>query len=612
MNIKRILTLALCVVYMFSAAVFAAAEATPEANALTISVENSVTGEIKVSGVAPSGEAGQIVTLLVTNKDVADADNNDIEDIEASIATRLQYQNTVVTTTAGRFEKTFTLNINESFADVDGSFSFDFYAGGEAYAGSEVATGYLWYAPIDVKIAAAKAVVEEADMAASGALINDNKDVFAVDSELFTALDKTKIATLLEEKTQDVDFLELTDANLAANIAEYSEFESALRLSISLEGFNQNKKELVIDGTLILNDEFVGLTDYIETNGTLAEIYAGDIKDAALENVTNALFGNNVTDASELQVIFAKEIIVQALKNNKASGSGIVEEILTEENLAAAGLDVVTEGDDTLKTEYFENSDLDAVNNDIYQNRKNIKAENLESEIIKSSKKDYSPENATDNGATEPEYSANNGNISVGIGGSSKPVDPAPVDPAPVVPQPSKKSFNDLTGYDWAKVSIEALAEKGIINGVADDKFDPAGTLTREAAAKIICLAAGIEPSAEDVAFADVDANAWYTPYIAALSKAGIINGVSAEEFGIGNNVTREDFAVMICRALNYTAANDSSFTDEAEISAYAADAVNALYERGIVSGYEDGSFKPKANISRAEGAKIIFGILSK
>ena len=68
----------------------------------------------------------------------------------------------------------------------------------------------------------------------------------------------------------------------------------------------------------------------------------------------------------------------------------------------------------------------------------------------------------------------------------------------------------------------------------------------------------------------------------------------------------------MICRALNYTATNSSSFTDAADISAYAADAVNALFERGIVGGYEDGSFKPKANISRAEGAKIIFGILSK
>ena len=64
-------------------------------------------------------------------------------------------------------------------------------------------------------------------------------------------------------------------------------------------------------------------------------------------------------------------------------------------------------------------------------------------------------------------------------GGSSKPAQP---DPAPVDPQPTKKSFNDLTGYDWAKVAIETLAEKGIINGVGDNKFAPKTTATREQA----------------------------------------------------------------------------------------------------------------------------------
>ena len=610
MNIKRILTLALCVIYMFSAAVFAAAEEiAPEANTLTITVVDGVAGRVKISGIAPSGEAGQIVTLLVTNVDVANDENNDIEDIEASIATRLQYQNTIVTGAEGRFEQEFMLNINETFADVDGSVSFDFYAGGEAYAGSEVATGYLWYAPIDVKLAAAKAVVEEADMAASGATIADNKAVFAVESELFEALDKTKLATLLDAKTQDVAFLELTDANLEANIAEYEKFDTTLRLSIALEAYNQSKKDIVITEIGFANDDIIGLADYIAANGNLDELYTSDIKAAAIENVTNALFGQNVAEAADLHKIFAKEIIVQALKNNKKSGSGIIEEILTEENLAAAGYDVVSEGNNTLKSEYFENSDLEDVNNDIYQNRKNIKAENLEAKILESAKKNYEPEDAGNSGITGPTDSSDRGSVSVGIGGSSKPVQP---DPAPVDPQPTKKSFNDLTGYDWAKVAIETLAEKGIINGVADDKFAPEGTLTREAAAKIICLAAGIEPAAEGVAFADVDANAWYAPYIAALNKAGIINGVSDTAFGIGNNVTREDFAVMICRALNYTATNSSSFTDAADISAYAADAVNALFEKGIVGGYEDGSFKPKANISRAEGAKIIFGILSK
>ncbi len=606
---KRILTLALCVIFMFSAVAFAAAEEiAPEANTLTITVVDGVAGKVKISGISPSGEAGQIVTLLVTNIDPADAENNDIEDVEANISSRLQYQNAIVTGADGRFEKEFMLNINEALAAVDGSVSFNFYAGGEAYAGSSVATGYLWYAPIDVKLAAAKAVVEEVDFAVAGSIINENKAVFAIESELFEALDKTLLATLLDSKTQDVAFLDLTNENIEANIVEYEKLDAALRLCIALEGFNQNKNDIVLDGSLILNDDLVGITAYIDENGTLADIYAEDIKEDSLANVTGALFGKNVAEAEELQKIFAKEIIIQALKNNKSNGSGIIKDIITEENLAAAGYDVVTEGEDTLKSEYFDLSDKEEVDNDIYQKRKSLNTENLEEEIIKSAKKDYEPEDAgTGSTVTGPATDGNQGSVSVGGGGSSKPKDPKPEEP-----KPEAVTFSDIEGYDWAKEAINALAEKNIINGVADQKFDPAGTLTREQAAKIICLAAGIEPSNENVAFADVAEDAWYAPYIAALSKAGIINGVSDAAFGIGNNVTREDFAVMICRALNYTATSENSFTDKGEISSYAQEAVSALFEKGIVGGYEDGSFKPKANISRAEGAKIIFGILSK
>lgn len=607
MTKKKLFTLALCLVYMFSAAICVTAEglepsvgapSTPSAGVpstpaieyeyeLDVTVVDGVAGELKVTGTTPAGEAGKDVTLIVVNND------GDLEDVVFDMETYLQYQNTVVTGEGGRFEKTFALYI----PGVDEAVTFNFFAGGEAYDG-DIAFGTLWFAPMNVKLAAAKAIVEEADASVAGATIETNKAVFSVESELFEALDKTKLAALLKSKVAADSFEGYVDGNEADYLTAYSAFETALNLSIALEGFNQSKKDLVLTDAGFANDDILGIADYADANGTLAEIYAGDIKTAALTNVTNALFGKGVTTAEELQKLFAKEIIVQALKNNKKNGSGIVADIITEDNLAAAGFDVETEGDDTLKSEYFENSDLDAVNNDIYQNRKSITTENLEEEIIKYAKKDYEPQDPTeDGGVTGPTDSDDQGGFSAGPAPSAKPAAP---------------KFNDIAGYAWAENAINTLAEKNIINGVAEGRFDPAGTLTREQAAKIICLAAGINPVNEGVAFADVNGSAWYAPYIAALNKAGIINGVSDTQFGIGNNVTREDFAVMICRALNYTASKDSSFTDKGEISTYAADAVNALYERGIVGGYEDGSFKPKAKISRAEGAKIIYGILSK
>lgn len=608
---KRLLTLAICLILALSVAATAAAEvAGPPAsgsmggehgtpgvvapsvgNTITVEVVDGVTGTVKISGTAPSGEAGDVVTLLVTNLE-ADDENNDIEDVVSSLATRVQYQDTVITGAEGRFEKTFMINIDTAIPDItDGSVEFNFYAGGEGYEGSQVATGYLWYAPIDAKIAAAKAVVEEADAATAGALIVANKAVFAVDGVIFAELDKTKLATLLAESTTDVDFLEATEANLEANIVEYEKFDAALRLSIAIEGFNQNKKEQIISGSTIANDSLLGLTSYVETQGTLNTIYTTKINNTGKAKVIDGLFGKDAHTAADLQKVFAKEILVQGLKNNKQNGSGIVGTVLTEDNLAAAGYDIVTTGDGTLKSEYINLTSKANVNNDIYQKRSTLTAENLEAEIIASATKSYVVEEPE----TDPTPSVDRGNVSVG-GGIAAP----------------KAKFSDLNGYDWAKTAIEALAEKNIINGVAADKFSPAGTLTREQAAKIICLAAGIEPASEASAFADVSSGAWYSPYIVALNKKGIINGVSETSFGVGKNVTREDFAVMICRALEFSATKEGNFTDKATISAYAADAVNALYERGIVGGYEDGSFKPKANITRAEGAKIIYGILSK
>ena len=118
------------------------------------------------------------------------------------------------------------------------------------------------------------------------------------------------------------------------------------------------------------------------------------------------------------------------------------------------------------------------------------------------------------------------------------------------------------------------------------------------------------ESTVSEKSFADVTLNAWYAPYIASLCERSVINGIEENKFGVGMNVTREDFAVMIYRALNLTEVGDNNFTDKESISPYAVSAVNALYEKRIVAGFEDGSFKPKANITRAEGAKIIYNVL--
>ena len=115
--------------------------------------------------------------------------------------------------------------------------------------------------------------------------------------------------------------------------------------------------------------------------------------------------------------------------------------------------------------------------------------------------------------------------------------------------------------------------------------------------------------------FADVPAGSWYYSYVATAQEDGIIKGVSDTDFGTDAMITREDLSVLIYRFLvNKGIALDTSankaFTDAANISDYATDAVNALANAGVINGYEDGSFNAKGNATRAEIAQIIANVL--
>ena len=171
-----------------------------------------------------------------------------------------------------------------------------------------------------------------------------------------------------------------------------------------------------------------------------------------------------------------------------------------------------------------------------------------------------------------------------------------------------KDEFTDLEGVEWAKSAISALYEKGIVAGDGEGKFDPSRNIKREEFVKMIVLAFGIEPKTGTNEFSDCIPGAWYEEYINAGVDAGLIKGVSAEEFGVGRNITREDMAVIVARAMKLDiSAESETFTDDDEISDYAKDAVYAVKEKGVISGLGDGRFAPKMFATRAQAAKIIY-----
>ncbi|MBQ7900874.1 MAG: S-layer homology domain-containing protein, partial [Clostridia bacterium] len=176
--------------------------------------------------------------------------------------------------------------------------------------------------------------------------------------------------------------------------------------------------------------------------------------------------------------------------------------------------------------------------------------------------------------------------------------------------------FKDLQGYDWAKNSIEKLYRDGIVSGTGAGIFEPGRMVNREEFVKLLCEAFGYGKGGNATSFDDVAENAWYVPYVSRAVELGMVKGVSENAFGSGTQISREDMAVIIYRALlaenKELYAKSTGFTDGAEIADYAKEAVEMLAGAGIVNGVGDGRFAPKASASRAEAAVIILRCIEK
>ena len=217
--------------------------------------------------------------------------------------------------------------------------------------------------------------------------------------------------------------------------------------------------------------------------------------------------------------------------------------------------------------------------------------------------------------ASQKSYSG--GGSSGGGGSSPNPVTPSVAAQTPVhtaaVTDPIMSGFTDMEGYDWAVEAVTALKDKSIVEGISEEKFNPGGIITREDFVKIFVSAVGYDLSNGKSFFNDIVEGAYYEKYVNTAYDKGIINGISDLEFGIGMPITRQDIAVILYRAAfgnKIETGKTYNFTDHDRISTYAKEAVSDLAAEGIISGMDDGSFRPMEYASRAQAAQMIYKLL--
>lgn len=173
-------------------------------------------------------------------------------------------------------------------------------------------------------------------------------------------------------------------------------------------------------------------------------------------------------------------------------------------------------------------------------------------------------------------------------------------------------AFSDFpTG--WSAPAMSAAISNGLLTGFGDDTIRPGANLTRAEVATIITRAFGAQTTADVSAFADVPANAWFTPYIARAVKMGALNGMSATTMGPDLPITREQVFTAVGRILvlsNDNAAVLSKFNDADSISSWAVPYMSALVERGYVNGDNLGNVNPQAYITREEFAQFMYNTI--
>lgn len=513
---------------------------------------------VVITGKTDSEKAGKIVSILITNPGYTkDNTGSDYSGIQTSYST--------VTSEGGSFE--FDVAINSDSITTDGEMVI--YISGDDFN-----------VPVEKKIYfAPKFMRENAISDLNDSITADKlkyyKNILSYNSDVFGAVDKQGLANLLIENN-----ITFTFDNVISLIYENS----------VITAFNQGLEAVCIAGSELKQNDIIKLEETdTQLNCTAYNAFNTLLNENGKQQIIKGLLNKNYKTFNDLKKQFVKNTMAFGVKSGEKSGYEHILQLLTAENAAVAGINI----NDYLALNDQQKAAAAVIllNGNGYADEKALESA-VSAAAIEAKKS--TPTGGTGSGGGPSNNNSNAINIPISLGSNTS--------------TEQSVVFSDLAGYDWAKNAIEKLYKKGILAGVGNEQFAPGELITREQMAKIICTAFKMSGTdAEYTAFNDMDSAKWYAPYVKAVSQNGIMNGIGDNHFGIGQPVTRQDFAVIISRLLNTSQIDDNlSFTDFDEISDYAKQSVLQLASKNIITGFSDGSFKGKQPCTRAQAAVII------
>ena len=176
--------------------------------------------------------------------------------------------------------------------------------------------------------------------------------------------------------------------------------------------------------------------------------------------------------------------------------------------------------------------------------------------------------------------------------------------------------YRDIDRGPWYHEPVDWVTAQGLMNGMAADRFEPQGGVTRAMLVTVLYRAAGSPEAPERSPFADVAANRYYSDAVAWAAEAGVVNGMAPDRFAPDAPITREQLVTILFRYAGDDGSRTdlSAFPDADAVSPYAREAMAWAVERGIVNGVggsDSATLSPRAGASRAQVAAILMRYLT-
>lgn len=409
-----------------------------------------------------------------------------------------------------------------------------------------------------------------------------------------------------------------------------------LKLSIDLERYGKVSDKSLFD-TYMLGKNFAKIEDGLDAY--YLALALSEVSEADEGTVLSKIEANKTVLGADVEGIY-KEVEKKAPVAKMVKGAYDTKEKLVESFNKAVATQYINESDpDEIEKRY---GDVDEILFTAEQ-RQAVEDAGDNKDIILSgllNKGFESPDKVSEklDALLNPGEGEGSGTGTGSTGSKDKGTSSIPSTVTPFVPSDSKTEededyyeplpekvdydivFDDLDTVPWAEEAIMLLAERKVINGKGNNKFDPNAYVTREEFAKMVTLGLELVSPGSNMKFDDVPQTAWYYEPIEIAFATGVVKGKTATHFGVGDLITREEMATMIYRAATFgkylmddkvlTTHFELPFEDADQISSYAVKGITTLYKAKALSGVSATTFAPKANATRAQAAQMIYNLL--